>query len=100
MGAGGIAGKATTEDALRILDDVATRARGRLAVKSSGGVFSGEDAYRRLEAGASAIELYSAFIYRGWGVARAIARELVDELDRHDVPSVAAIPRPATAAAA
>jgi dihydroorotate dehydrogenase len=93
MGAGGLAGKATTEDALRILDDIATRARGRLAIKAAGGVFDGQDAYRFLQAGATAIELYSAFIYRGWGVANAVARELVAELDRHSDRNVAEIPR-------
>lgn len=93
MGAGGLAGKATTDDALRILDDVATRARGRLAIKAAGGVFDGEDAYRFLQAGATAVELYSAFIYRGWGVANAIARELVAELDRHSDRTVGEIPR-------
>jgi dihydroorotate dehydrogenase (fumarate)/dihydroorotate dehydrogenase len=93
MGAGGVAGKSTTEDALRILDDVATRARGRLAVKAGGGVFSGQDAYRFLRAGATAVELYSAFVYRGWGVARAIARELAVELERHGDRSVTEIVR-------
>ena len=100
MGAGGVAGKATTEDALRILDDVAERARGRVAIKASGGVFNGGDAYRFLQAGATAVELYSAFIYRGWGVANAIARELVAELESHGDRSVGDIPRAVAPAAA
>ena len=100
MGAGGLAGKATTEDALRILDDVASRARGRLAIKAAGGVFDGQDAYRFLQAGATAVELYSAFIYRGWGVANAIARELIEQLESNGDRNVGEIPRavaPATA---
>lgn len=100
MGAGGVAGKATTEDALRILDDVATRARGRLAIKASGGVFDGRDAYRFLQAGATAVELYSAFIYRGWDVPNLIARELLKELESHGDRSVGEIPRAVAAAAA
>jgi len=83
VGRGGLAGRATTDDALRILGDVAERAAGRLAIKASGGVFSGADAWRFLSAGATTVELYSAFIYRGPGVARAIAAELRDELDAH-----------------
>jgi dihydroorotate dehydrogenase len=100
MGAGGLAGKATTDDALRILDTVATRARSRLAIKASGGVFDGQDAYRFLQAGATAVELYSAFIYRGWNVARAIARELAEELDQHGYQSVGEIRRDVAPAAA
>ena len=99
-GAGGVAGKSTTDDALRILDDVATRARGRLAVKAAGGVFNGQDAYRFLQAGATAVELYSAFVYRGWGVARSMARELVAELERHGDTDVTQIVRASARVAA
>lgn len=95
-GQGGLAGKATTEDALRILNDVAERARGRLAIKASGGVFGGKDAYRFLAAGANAVEIYSAFIYRGPRAARRIADELREELDAHGAASVGGIATTAT----
>lgn len=91
MGAGGLAGRATTEDALRILDDVATRAAGRLAIKASGGVFRGADALRFLAAGATTVELYSAFIYRGPRVARVVAGELATELTARGIRSVRAV---------
>lgn len=91
QGRGGLAGKDTTEDALRILGDVAERAAGRLSIKAAGGVFDGSDAYRFLDAGANAVELYSSFIYRGWGVARQIGRELVQALEVHGLTSVAQI---------
>jgi dihydroorotate dehydrogenase len=94
MGVGGLAGKATTDDALRILGDVADRAAGRLAIKASGGILDGADAMRFLEAGATAIEVYSAFIYRGPAVARGIARELSRELDRAGIASVSEVHRP------
>jgi dihydroorotate dehydrogenase len=88
QGRGGLAGRATTSDALRIVRDVAAHAGGRIAIKAAGGVFTGADAHRFLEAGASAIEVYSAFVYRGWGVAGLIGRELLRELEARDVPSV------------
>jgi dihydroorotate dehydrogenase len=81
MGMGGLAGRATTDDALRILGDVADRARGRLAIKAAGGVFSGSDAWRFMAAGATAVEVYSAFIYRGPDAGLRIARELLVELE-------------------
>jgi dihydroorotate dehydrogenase (fumarate)/dihydroorotate dehydrogenase len=93
MGRGGIAGRATTDDALRILDDVADRVDGRLAIKAAGGVFDGRDAYRFLERGATAVELYSGFVYRGWTVARKIAGELASELDQRHLARVSDIPR-------
>jgi dihydroorotate dehydrogenase (fumarate)/dihydroorotate dehydrogenase len=91
MGQGGLAGRATAADARRILGDVARRAEGRLAIKASGGVMDGRDAYAFLELGATTVEVYSAFIYRGWSVARKLARELVAELDRRGVDGVRAI---------
>jgi dihydroorotate dehydrogenase (fumarate)/dihydroorotate dehydrogenase len=87
-GRGSLAGKAVFEDSLRIVADVATFAAGRLAIKASGGVFSGEDAYRMLRAGATTVEVYSAFIYRGWSVAGQISRELSAILTREGIPSV------------
>jgi dihydroorotate dehydrogenase len=88
MGHGGIAGRDTAADARRILDDVARQAGGRLAIRAAGGVFDGADAFRFLDAGATAVEVYSAFIYRGPTVASKIGRELLAELDRRDLRSV------------
>jgi dihydroorotate dehydrogenase len=76
VGHGGIAGRPTTPDALRILDDVAGRAQGRLAIRAAGGVMDGRDADRFLSSGATAVEIYSAFIYRGPQAPSLIAAEL------------------------
>jgi dihydroorotate dehydrogenase len=73
---------------VRITRDVTDHARGRLAIKSAGGVFSGADAARLLEAGATTVELYSAFIYRGWDVAGRINHELGVLLRQRGLASV------------
>ena len=59
---------------------MADRSAGRLAIKAAGGVFSGADALRLLQGGATTVEVYSAFIYRGWDVAGRINRELLSLL--------------------
>lgn len=89
MGRGSLAGREVFGDNLRIVSDVAEHARGRLVIKAAGGVFSGRDAYAVLTSGANSVELYSAFIYRGWNVARLVADELVAELDARGVESIA-----------
>jgi len=91
MGRGSLAGRDVFPDTLRIVRDVAEYSNGRLAIKASGGVFTGRDAFELLEVGAATVELYSAFIYRGWDVARRIASELLAELDRRDIESVASL---------
>lgn len=88
MGNGSLAGKDTFADALRILSDVAQRAAGRLSIRVSGGVFTGDDAYQMLRAGAAAVEVYSAFIYRGWDVAGRINRELAAILTDERISSI------------
>jgi dihydroorotate dehydrogenase len=91
MGKGSLAGRAVFQDSLRIVRDVAERAQGRLAIKAAGGVSTGRDAFEMLAVGATTVELYSAFIFRGWNVARLIARELAAELDERQVDSVTSI---------
>jgi dihydroorotate dehydrogenase (fumarate)/dihydroorotate dehydrogenase len=77
MGRGSIAGRPVFQDSLRVVADVADRAAGRLAIRGAGGVFSGADALQMLEAGATSVEVYSAFIFRGWEVAARINAELL-----------------------
>lgn len=48
----------------------------RHVIVGSGGVFTAEDAYRKIRLGASLVQLLTALIYRGPGVAREINREL------------------------
>jgi dihydroorotate dehydrogenase len=89
MGKGSLAGRDVFDDSLRILRDVVAHTQGQgLVVRAAGGVFSGADALRMLDAGATAVEVYSAFIYRGWGVAGAIKRELSLLLAERGVGSV------------
>ena len=89
-GRGSMAGRPVLEDTLHILDEVAAWAGGRLPIRAGGGVFTGNDAFRMLATGAVAVEVYSAFIYRGPTVAREINRELVARLDRE---GLTALPR-------
>lgn len=81
LGAGTLSGGAVRGASLRVVRDVAAHVRGRLRVRAAGGVSSGEDALRFLRAGADAVELYAAVVYRGPRVASTIVRELTEALD-------------------
>jgi dihydroorotate dehydrogenase len=89
VGRGSLAGRDTFPDALRIVGEVAEHAAGRLVIRASGGVFTGEDAARMLRAGATTVEVYTSFIYRGWRVAGFINRGLLEILDREGLGRVA-----------
>ena len=75
-GCGTLHGRAIFARALRNVTEAVRLSRGRLDVKGNGGIFSAQDARAMLAAGCCCVDIYSALIYRGWSVARDIAREL------------------------
>jgi dihydroorotate dehydrogenase len=64
-----------------LVRDISAKVAGAMPIRAAGGVFSGADALRMLDAGATTVEIYSAFVYHGWGAARRIAAELSGLLD-------------------
>ena len=96
LGVGATSGRITFARNLATVRDVVDATRGRIAVKSNGGVFSGADAFQVLAAGAVAIDVLTAIVYRGWEAASRINRELLAEMDRQGVASLAAL-RPSSA---
>jgi dihydroorotate dehydrogenase len=53
-----------------------------------GGVATAEDAYEKIRAGASVVQLYTALVYEGPSVARDINRGLLDLLERDGFDSI------------
>jgi dihydroorotate dehydrogenase len=80
--AGGLSGQVLKEKSFRTLVAVARQLRGTALLISAGGVDSGAEAYRRLRAGASLVQLYTALIYAGPGLPRRINQELAELLER------------------
>ncbi len=74
---GGLSGRPLREPATRLLQRMARRAAGRLAFIGVGGIATGADAYAKILAGASALQLYTAFVYEG----PAVIERILDELD-------------------
>ncbi|HET6483594.1 MAG TPA: quinone-dependent dihydroorotate dehydrogenase [Actinoplanes sp.] len=72
--AGGLSGRPLTEKARKVVHFVHTETGGRLPIIGVGGVMGADDALRLLDAGASLVQLYSGFIYRGPALVRSVAR--------------------------
>jgi dihydroorotate dehydrogenase len=72
--AGGLSGRPLTEKARKIVHFVHTETGGRLPIIGVGGVMTADDASRLFDAGASLVQLYSGFIYKGPALVRAAAR--------------------------
>ena len=87
--AGGLSGPPLRALSTDLLRRVARLARGRgLVLIGCGGVGSGADAYEKLRAGASLVQLYAAFAYEGPALIPRIKRELAALLRRDGVRNV------------
>ncbi len=78
--AGGLSGAPLFEPSTRLLRDAYRLARGRLVLIGCGGVRTGADALAKIKAGASLIQLYTAFAYEGPGLVSHLKRELLAAL--------------------
>ncbi|ESQ86264.1 dihydroorotate dehydrogenase [Asticcacaulis sp. AC466] len=85
---GGLSGAPLFELSTRALKVAATAAAGRLTLIGAGGIASGAQAYAKIRAGASLVQLYSAMVYHGPGLADAVRRDLVMRLKADGFRSV------------
>jgi dihydroorotate dehydrogenase len=78
--AGGLSGKPLMDPSTDCLAMVYKMTGGRLPLIGCGGVASGSDAYRKIRAGASLVQLYSALVFHGPGLIGDIKRDLAARL--------------------
>jgi dihydroorotate dehydrogenase len=71
--AGGLSGRPLTEKARKVVHFVHEETGGRLPIIGVGGILDPDDATRLFDAGASLVQLYSGFVYKGPALVRAIA---------------------------
>jgi dihydroorotate dehydrogenase len=83
---GGLSGKPIEAQATETVRFVAERTD--LPVIGVGGVFTAEDAYRKIRAGATLVQLYTGLVYRGPSIARDINQGLLDLLNRDGFDSI------------
>ncbi|WP_026293583.1 quinone-dependent dihydroorotate dehydrogenase [Saccharibacillus kuerlensis] len=70
--AGGLSGRPLTGRSTEIVRRVYSQTAGRLPIVGSGGIFTPEDAYAKIRAGASLVEIYTAMIYKGPEINRQL----------------------------
>ncbi|WP_316014853.1 quinone-dependent dihydroorotate dehydrogenase [Roseobacter sp. HKCCA0434] len=74
--AGGLSGAPLHDLSLRVLADVHSFTGGRIPLIGVGGISTGAEAYARIRAGASALQLYSALVYEGLGLVPRLLADL------------------------
>jgi dihydroorotate dehydrogenase len=88
--AGGLSGRPLFARSTEVLRDLRRLTAGKTVLIGVGGVASGADAYAKIRAGASLVQLYTALVYEGPGLVGRIKRELAAALRRDGVASLSA----------
>ncbi len=87
--AGGLSGAPLKALALDALRRFRAASGGQLPLIGAGGIGSADDAWERIRAGASLVQLYSAMVYEGPGIARRMAQGLAARLDQSPFATIA-----------
>jgi len=87
--AGGLSGAPLFEKSTRVLAQLSTLTDGAIPLIGVGGISTAEQAYAKIRAGASAVQLYTAMVYHGISLVTDIARGLDALLERDGFDTVA-----------
>jgi len=85
---GGLSGRPLLEPSTGILRALYRLTGGKLPIIGVGGVSSGADAYAKIRAGATLVQLYSALVFEGPGLIQRMKRELLQCLERDGLGSI------------
>jgi len=73
---GGLSGSPLRVQSEAMLEKIVQRVDAKIPIISVGGIMSPEDAKRRLDMGATLIQIYTGLVYRGPGLVKAILQSL------------------------
>ena len=88
IGNGGASGRPLTETSRDVVRLLYRETGGRVPIIGVGGVFTGEDAWQMIQAGASLVQLYTGFIYGGPLSIRRINSYLLAKTREHNLESI------------
>jgi dihydroorotate dehydrogenase len=75
-GEGGLSGRPLSNESTRITKYIFEKTNGTIPLVSSGGIFTGDDAVKKFNAGASLIQVWTGFIYKGPSIVKKICSSL------------------------
>jgi dihydroorotate dehydrogenase len=84
IGAGGLSGKPMSKRSTEVIEKIFRFSEGKLPIIGVGGIFTAADAFEKIAAGASLVQLYTGFVYQGLTVARDINNGLIKILQEKD----------------
>ena len=85
---GGVSGAPLRQRSTEVIQFIWRQTDGRLPIIGVGGVFTAEDAWRKITAGASLLQVYTGWIYEGPGMVRRILEGLLHKLAENNLASI------------
>jgi dihydroorotate dehydrogenase len=86
--AGGISGAPVRQRSTEVIRFIYKETNGTLPIIGVGGVFTAEDAWEKITAGASLVQVYTGWIYEGPGMVRRILQGLLQKLNDRGMKSI------------
>ena len=78
IGSGGLSGSPLKQRSTEVVKYICDRLNGQIPVIASGGIFTGDDAKEKMEAGASLVQVWTGFIYEGPAIVKRICKYLTN----------------------
>lgn len=88
FGQGGLSGKPLQNRSTKMIAQLYELTHGRIPLIGVGGIFTADDAWEKIAAGASLVQLYTGFIYEGPRIAQRINHGLTQILQREGFPNI------------
>ena len=82
---GGLSGKPLRTRSTEIIRHIFKQTRGQLPIIGVGGIFNADDAWEKISAGASLIQIYTGMIYEGPAIAKTIVAGLIQKMGRDGI---------------
>lgn len=89
--AGGLSGKILSHRSTEWVKEIYQEVGDKVPIIGVGGIFNGEDAYAKIRAGASLVQVYTGMIYEGPGIVKAINKRLVELMQRDGFTNISQV---------
>ncbi|MEI6222615.1 MAG: quinone-dependent dihydroorotate dehydrogenase [bacterium] len=86
---GGLSGLPLKDKATKIIRYIAKKTDGKLPIIGVGGIFTAEDAYEKIKAGASLVQIYTSMVYEGPALPKRICKGLVTLMEKNGKQNIA-----------
>jgi dihydroorotate dehydrogenase len=85
---GGLSGRPLQARSTEVIRHLAKQTRGRLPIIGVGGIFTADDAWEKITAGATLLQIYTGLVYEGPTVVKTIVNRLREKLSQHGLSHI------------